>query len=444
MTFLKRYMKWYYIIFFIYILINFEYPTRKELLIYILVLLTSYICMKLPYIEDSILAYFLTFFFGFLGIMQPITSLKRIELFSDTMRITDSMLLDESRRIWYLKYTVIMYVVFMISICIIKKIQAAILIKDKPRKYYILKINPYILAIIYNIIRYLFQKKYTLLAPGKAATIPGEAIWVYLIRISSIIILGLCWDSVLRSEQNIKKAMIKGIIITIICSLPQALMGSRSEMSLMVVQFLILIIIKYRTFLKNYIADFIKIIGTVVIFIALAIYISMYWRTGEFSSLFAFLSIRITGIVDGVVIANYVMSGGTFLSINHLLLSSLGIDGVESLASIYTHNIIGYPSNVIHSYAQPFVTASYLYGGIVSLVIFSFIQILILLVCERKIMVWSKRNDYIYATFYVNVFVNIFFSAILEGSIDKEIQLLIVPLIAMVFYRMFRLRIKEN
>ena len=73
---------------FLYILINFEYPTRKELLIYILVLLTSYICMKLPYIEDSILAYFLTFFFGFLGIMQPITSLKRIELFSDTMSNT--------------------------------------------------------------------------------------------------------------------------------------------------------------------------------------------------------------------------------------------------------------------------------------------------------------------------------------------------------------------
>ena len=212
----------------------------------------------------------------------------------------------------------------------------------------------------------------------------------------------------------------------------------------MIVQFLILIVIKYRTFLKNYIADFIKIICTVVIFIALAIYISMYWRTGEFSSLFAFLSIRITGIVDGVVIANYVMSGGTFLSINHLLLSSLGIDGVESLASIYTHKIIGYPSNVIHSYAQPFVTASYLYGGIVSLVIFSFIQILILLVCERKIMVWSKRNDYIYATFYVNVFANIFFSAILEGGIDKEIQMLIVPLIAMVFYRLFRLRIKEK
>lgn len=435
---LKRYSKVLIFLFAIYIISNFSIIARYpiEYALYWIVLLSGFVAIELLG-NKCISIYIFCIAAYIMGIFQPIDSVLHSAIYSDTIRITLDTLLNTEVRIQYLVYLNISYIIMYLTL-------GFILNQNRIRISYYqsckvlwnsclhihLHVSPIVVAFIFSAFRFLFQLRYSILMPGNVAKIPYVAIWVYLIRALSLYIWTVGYSYYLTKVHNFKSFLIKSTLFMLGCCFPEILIGSRSSFIVYMAQG----VVSFIVYNKNYIGKLMSKImiagGILTIIAGISIVLSNFVRTGSISSVLNFLRIRVVGITDGLVVINHLNLKGKTLSVIEYFLSLIGFDGVQALASFYTHGVIGYPSELVHSYALPGFISGTLYLGKIGIIFSSVLIALICGFCERKSQMYVHKADkkemnaqpiIIYAYIYVyTVFLLLF-----EGNIDKIIAFII-------------------
>lgn len=383
--------------------------------------------------KESVSAYAVSLIYSIISIVQPIHSSVNPSLYLDyTIRIEENALMNGSLRMEYLLFSTLSYMIFMAVMWFamanyskrpnvhFKKPNS---ISSNSRTSLLL---PILIAILYSGLRYLFQSRFSILASGKSAAIPNEALFVYLIRISALFVWSYCFSKVFASSCKNAKKLLCIVALVIIIAVPQVLMGSRSEIVLLLLQFFVVLVMFYESSNNKFLTLTILLVGVLgVVSVALANYL----RTHTWMNFLDFAAIRMTGIVDGIVIVKYFNTGGTPLSIARFFQHFFGIAD-DSLASFYTHTIIGYPSDIVHAYAIPNFASTMMYGGAVSLVILTTIESLFCALLENGIRSFLCKektvNNFSKVCCLVYVLVYFLFQVMMEGNIDKIIHFILV------------------
>lgn len=433
---IKKYSKIIPALLAIYIIINIPVAVRypMEYTLYWVVLLSGYVAVEMLGTK-CISIYIFCFAAYIMGIFQPIDSILHSDIYSDTMRITLNILLDEETRIQYMFFLSGSYIfMYLIIGCILSKKQIRIGSYQKWKNinksflHVRLYASPIITAFIFSVFRYAFQRHFSILIPGCVATIPFVAVWVYLIRILSLYVWTIGFNYYLSKVHDFKSFLVKSLLFMLACCIPEILIGNRSSLIIYMAQGIIAFLIYSKKYIEK-IGKEIMLAGMILaLFAGLSIVLSNFMRTGDMSSLFRFLRIRVVGIVDGLVVIHHLDSEGITLRFAEYFLSLFGYDNAQALASFYTHDVIGYPSELLHNYALPGFISGTLYLGTIGVLFSSAIISFICGFCEKKCQISlhrRKKKDANIIIIYTYVYNNVIFSLLFEGNIDKMLFFMI-------------------
>ena len=439
---LRRYS--YYVCLFaaMYIMVNIRiaWIDIVEYILYFIILLS--IVMALAYLgKRCITVYVIGCVEFIMGIFQPIDSWGHMDVYSDTMRITSEMLGNHQLREEYLLILLISYILMYFTIGVVMSTRKMKYITTdwnhvsfRPLVKATLRISPIILCFIFSYLRYLFQMRFSILTHGGNTTINFVAVWVYFLRFIALYVWVAGWEHYLNSNLSTRKMIIYTFFLTLANAFPEILFGNRSSIITFLGQVVIAFLIHNRVKIATIIKQFSKYIVLFVLLALASITLSNYFRTGEYLPLMNFLRYRVTGIVDGVIAIKY-LDGGKLLGFKSLLLSLIGDDNTRTLASFYTHNVVGYPEDIPHSYALPGFISSGLYGGIIGIAVGSVFVAWMLSVCESKMLDVVDRGNNVHelsitATIILSyVYTNTVMMVLLEGNIDNILTYLL-PAIA--------------
>lgn len=444
-----------------YILVNiqflFLYPVEYALYWCVLFSLIISICILG---SKCITVYIIGMFEYIMGIFQPIDSLVHSDIYSDTMRITEGVLLDKNYRIIYMAILILSYAVMYCVVGLTMadgKKRIKIKLPDSFSSYRELlrlrilgnPLTPLFICMIFSCFRYGFQIKYSILVHSSEATIPNVAFWVYFLRMLSLFMWTVGIEFYLQSGFSIRKMTLCSLALIVVCSFPEILIGNRSSIILYLAQ----VIVAFLLYKKEEINGIVrKVIGYGIalgVIGAFSIVVSNYFRTGGYVPLFNFLRYRITGLVDGLVVINYLQTGGQKQRFIDFVLATIGNNGTAPLASFYTHDIIGYPTGTNHAYAIPGFICGALYAGVKGAVFGSAFLSRIMAFCEKKSRVYllgvgQKKNDSKVVILYSYVYAYIVFQLLLEGNIDKTFPFVLPALGAYIMFKMLNINLKSK
>lgn len=445
MKFINKFFKLYILFLLFYALINF-YECKTELVFYFIEILIILIFTSIKRLQQSIIPYFLSLYYGMIGIIQPIDTLKHPLYFID-FRINQSLLLNFEIRKYYFLFLGISYSLLMISMLIVYSFfsKKVISIGNNDNCTMINRkrtnaLRIFFIAFTFSFGRYVFQNQFSILSSGNAASIEHAGFFVFAIRILFLIVWSFCVSAFVDSKDGLILKTVKVSLLALICGVPQALMGSRSEIFFLLIQGFVLIVLLNQNDLKKHLFKLIFAIGIVLVVSVVSILVSNKLRNGNTMGIIDFLSMRVTGVTDGLVVISYLRNGGDYLGLDNLLKSIFGSGNGLSIASFYTYDVVGYYRNVIHAYALPNFAACSLCGGVWSLIIISIIEGAFLGICESIIRRLSQKNSTRHTRYLVclvYVLVMFIMTSLFEGNIDRFTQFLMIGVAAAIFFKFF-------
>ncbi len=449
---LKKYSRVLIFLLAIYIISNFSIIARYpiEYTLYWIVLLSGFIAIEL--LGNKCIAIYIFCIAAYvMGIFQPIDSVLHSSIYSDTMRITLDTLLNTEVRIQYLVYLNISYIIMYLTLGFILNQNRTRIGNHQSYKvlwnsclHICVHVSPIVVALFFSAFRFLFQMRFSILMPGGIAKIPYVAIWVYLIRILSLYMWTVGYNYYLTKVHNFKDFLFKTMLFMLACCFPEILIGSRSSFIVYMAQGVVSFIIYNKNFIGKMMSK-IMIAGVILtIFAGISIVLSNFMRTGSMSSVLNFLRIRVVGITDGIVVINYLNHKGETLSFIEYFLSLMGFNDVQALASFYTHDVVGYPSELVHSYALPGFISGTLYLGKTGIIFSSILIALICGFCERKSQMYvrqvkGKETDAKPIIIYAYIYIYVVFLLLFEGNIDKIIAFIVPALCSYFIMRMVKI-----
>ena len=427
MKFFVKIYKLYLIVVAAFVVINvfsiFDAKFNAELLRYIIIYGLALILTQLPISRNCFTKYIISFYYVFLGIIQPIDIMNRVEAYTDSIRTSPALVLNQTLRLHYLDNLIISFVTIIAVVYFFyhsnKSFQFML-----PSNIYTFRIhvNPIVLGIIYGVIKYIIQSKYKILVAGSSPIIPHSGIIVYSIRILNILLFGLSLDAIISSKMDVRKQFKTIFFLFIIYALPQTLLGTRSEIITWLTMTVFVIVNNYK--FKD-IKILFKYILPVAVLLGAALIVASYVRFSERIDIFAFLTGRFTGMVDGINIVKYLDDGGHWFPIKNFFYEMIGVEGGIRIASFYTHTIMGYPSHLLHSWAMPGFCAGLLYMGMFGNIFISIFVGYIFLKAENMIKSSKGIFDNCAGAY---LYVASFF-AFMEGSVDTLANNILVVIV---------------
>lgn len=442
----SRYIKGIVIFFTLFtIVMNIKLGFIKDIIIAYFILILGLIVLILTPIKKMITTLIYTIYFYFLGIFQLLLSQIVPEKFVG-YNMSISVIKDSNLRMYYIKYLILFY---LISIIIIWINYATINIRKKYsfkrisiKKKYIL-INPYIILIVVSLIEYVFRSRFNILVPGKAPLLPNSGIFVYSIQAILLYVKYLACEYFYNKYENNSKFIANVIMTCLITGLPGIALGSRSTFIFDIVHFIIFIIF---IFIKN--KGKIKGIGKykylILIFGLLTINLGNKIRFETQVNYLDFFIQRFTGLSDAIASISYYIFNEQTIGFRNYLSNILG-EGSINVTTYHTIYVMGFPDTGIHSNALPMFTAGLLYEGVYGLVIFSIIFSWILSSQEiiiRKFLIGSMNSKKIMKIFIIIYFyTRIFFSCIMEGRVEDIRGYILMYIILLIVSSIFNINL---
>lgn len=290
---------------------------------------------------------------------------------------------------------------------------------------------PMISAFLFGLFEYCIRTRFFLNIPGHMPTIGGAGIIIYIMEsIDYCLLYLILYENVLSKDELSTKTIIKvmtGIVFTHLASI---LIGQRGPVLRGFILVTIVIAIKnfdHQPSLQINRSKAIKIIIGLGAFALIVLGVANYYRTGVFYSILFILQ-RITGLFDGLIVMDYFKGDIAPFHISEYFTNIFTGQGTTP-NYYYTHVILGYPSTAIHGSAAPIFISSWMYGGMIGVVVVgSVVGILIGLankgIKRINIRLYSASKDQqklLYAQLYALLMLTfiVFTAQIIDGDVTN-------------------------
>ena len=446
-----------WIIFTAFVLRNSRYLSEIELACHvfsgILILTFFYVYKK----SNSITVLISTIVFLFLAVVQPLWSILCVEEVNLSGHLLREDLISPQYRVAHIIYISLFFMVFIYAVAYIVKAKrrntfANILAKSGRLKSFFIHIDPIVIAVIYSVLGSLFLYNTNLLNPISPSRVEHSGIFVYVFKLITVLCWGICFTGInVRSKKSAR--IISNLLIAILFSLPQMIMGSRSVLFFFVGQLVILeiLIIKSRNDGKLSIAKKdiailtpLLIIGFVVLILSISI--GNFYR-GDLTHIVPrqFLFNRITGIVDGIITSKYTYANSyNRLPISNLFLLWLFPGKGTNMSLFYSVNLRGQKVSDPNAWARPAYASGLLYAGVFGVIFLALVAAVVLSVLELLIKESLLQDNVFAAAAFGYSYVYIFFTFILEGDADIMFTFLWISVAVIILDAFISIRIKKK
>lgn len=338
-----------------------------------------------------------------------------------------------------------MYILILFFYLVLRKVRICSFKIPQIYINYTKNINDYFTLILYSIITYFLRITFRLDIAGEEATISHSGIIVYIYTAvgAYLVYARLKWIEYKNIKNNIKKMIVEVVITILLVSIPDILLDRRISFFMMLITVCLYFYQMYPRLISNYIIS--HKMSVVLFIFGILLFFEMWtsyirYDGNNIVSIFYIFS-RLTGIAPGLIFLEAWDSITRRFTFGDYLANTFG-NRETSITKVFTRDILGYSASAIHSNSLPPFVGVRMYGGILGIILFSFLFAVIFIICDRLILPkegknvqHKKKSCFIGCYMLVNT-VFIF----MEGGAERLIGLFTIPILLAIMPEIYILR----